>query len=439
MKSATQHNTAILSLLIALALISFALVPRIEAAPQVAPAPDGCYPNFTTAEGCNALHSLITGAGNTGIGWYSLFLDTTGNFNTGVGGGALALNNADSNTAVGAAALLLNTAGTLNTAVGTDALVYNDTGSFNTANGAFALFGNTEGDDNTANGVTALESNTTGSDNTATGAAALFSNTTGNDNTANGLSALTSNTTGVNNTAVGSRALSDSTTGEFNTALGTGAGSNQTTGSGNVYIGGNMFGVAGESDACYIRSIAGRTSVSGMPVLINLDNKLGTVTSSKRFKEDIKPMDQASELLFSLKPVTFRYKKEIDPVGTSQLGLVAEEVEKVNPDLVVRDKEGKPYSVRYDQVNAMMLNEFLKEHRAVQQLKSTAAKQEATIEDLRSTVARQEARGAQLQKSFQSKLTEQQKQIQTLTSGLQKVSAQLEMAKPDPQVVGNQR
>ena len=192
-----------------------------------------------------------------------------------------------------------------------------------------------------------------------------------------------------------------------------------------------MEGVSGENNSCYIRSIFGQTSANGIPVLINSANKLGTTSSSKRFKEDIKPMDKASEALLALKPVTFRYKKEIDPAGKSQFGLVAEEVEKVNPDLVVRDKEGKPYSVRYDQVNAMLLNEFLKEHRKVEELQSTAAKQEATIADLRSTVAKQEARIAQHQKSF----GKQEKQIEALASGLQKVSAQLEMTRPAPQQV----
>ena len=168
-----------------------------------------------------------------------------------------------------------------------------------------------------------------------------------------------------------------------------------------------------------------------MAVFINSANKLGTTVSSKRFKEKIKPMDKASEALLALTPVTFRYKKEIDPAGRSQFGLVAEDVEKVNPDLVVRDKEGKPYSVRYDQVNAMLLNEFLKEHLKVEELKSTAAKQEATIADLRYTAAKQEARIAQHQKSF----GKQEKQIEALASGLQKVSAQLEMTRPAPQPV----
>ena len=159
---------------------------------------------------------------------------------------------------------------------------------------------------------------------------------------------------------MGNIALFGNTSGSSNVALGSEAGENATTGSHNVYIGAGMVGVAAESNACYIASIFGQTSASGIPVFINANSKLGTATSSKRFKKDIKPMDKASESLLRLKPVTFRYKMEIDPAGTPQFGLVAEDVEKVNPDLVVHDKQGKAYSVRYDQVNAMLLNEFLK-------------------------------------------------------------------------------
>ena len=150
-------------------------------------------------------------------------------------------------------------------------------------------------------------------------------------------------------------------------------------------------------------------------------------------------MERASEVLFALKPVTFRYKKEIDPAGTSQFGLVAEEVEKVNPDLVVRDKEGKTYSVRYDQVNAMLLNEFLKEHRKVEQHNRKMQEQEATIAGLRSAIAQQ-------RKDFETAMAQQQKQLQALTASLkeqaaqiQKVSAQIEVSTPTPQaVVDNQ-
>ena len=167
------------------------------------------------------------------------------------------------------------------------------------------------------------------------------------------------------NTAIGVEALSSNTTGQNNVALGDMAGSNLTTGSNNIDIGANINGIAGESNACRIGSIFGQTAANGSAVFITSGHKLGTATSSKRFKENINPMNRASEVIFSLKPVAFRYKKEIDPERIPQFGLVAEDVEKVNPDLIVRDKEGKPYSVRYDQVNAMLLNEFLKEHQSV--------------------------------------------------------------------------
>jgi trimeric autotransporter adhesin len=317
---------------------------------------------------------------------------------------------------------LLNTTGGFNTALGTASLVYNDTGSYNTAIGDRALFNNTTGDHNTAVGTAglgggpALFNNTIGRFNTAVGGAALASNTEGDDNTAIGVGALADNIGGDENVAVGLNALNNST-GNNNVALGNYAGFGATTGSNNVYIGNEIEGTAGESNACYIGSIFGQTaSNGGTAVYVDASNKLGTLTSSKRFKEDIQAMGTASEALFALKPVTFHYKKEIDPVGTSQLGLVAEDVYKVSPDLVVRDKEGKPYSVRYDQVNAMLLNEFLKEHRK--------------NEEQGATIARQ-------RKDFDAVLAQQQKQIDALTAGLQKVSAQIEASKPAPQVVNN--
>ena len=351
------------------ALVCFGLLPTTQA---VSPAPDGCYPGLTTAEGCNALNFLTTGVGNTGVGWYALFANSTGSYNTALGAGALDLNNADSNTAVGAGALLLNTAG-----IG----------------------------------------------NTATGAVALLENTSGGNNTANGDNALSSNTAGNGNTAIGVSALPNNTVGNLNTALGAGAGGSVLTASNVICIGAPGQNV---SNTCYIGNIFNTTSSGGTAVFINSDGQLGTTTSSRRFKDEIKPMDKASEALFALKPVTFCYKKEIDPAGTSQFGLVAEDVEKVNPDLVVRDEKGKPYSVRYDQVNSMLLNEFLKEHRKNE-------KQEASITQLTSTVVKQEAIVAQQQKGIEilsAQLKEQAGQIQ-------KVSALLEASKPAPQVVSN--
>jgi hypothetical protein len=378
--------------------------------------------SFNSADGFQALYSNTTGNNNTAIGYRALYSNINGSANTAVGDAALFFNTASENTATGYQALEFNTTGTQNTAYGFAALHHNSTGNGNTANGYQALFGNSVGTENTAVGYQALLSNTAGPRNTAVGYQALRDNTGAPANTAIGRHALRANHSGSGNTAVGDGALADSATGFDNTAIGAGAladttdgfsniaigkqaGLNQTTGVGNIYIGANIFGVAGENDACYIKGIFGQTSANGVPVLINASHKLGTTTSSKRFKEEIKPMDTTSEALFALKPVTFRYKKEIDPAGAPQFGLVAEDIEKVNPALIVRDKEGHPYSVRYDQVNAMLLNEFLKEHKTVQQLKATVA--------------------------------QQNQQIETLTAGLQKVSARIEASKVAPQVVLN--
>jgi Chaperone of endosialidase len=369
-------------LLAALLFVYFGLSP---AALAVVPAPDGCYPGFTTAEGCGALNSLTIGAGNTGVGWHSLFLNTTGSFNTALGAGALLLNNGDTNTAIGAAALLLNTTGPTNTAVGVSALSSNTFGGGSTAVGYQALASQTGRGGSTAIGSSALASQTDGEANTATGAAALES-TTGSRNTANGFTALRDST------------------GNDNTALGAGAGGNVTTASNVICIGAGVSG-ANVDNSCYIGNIFGSTSVNGVGVLVNSNGRLGTMTSSARYKDEIKPMAKASEALFALTPVTFRYKKEIDSAGIQQLGLVAEDVEKVNPDLIVRDKEGKPYSVRYDQVNAMLLNEFLKEHNAFVEEQRKVQEQGATIASL-------------------------EQRIEALTAGLQKVSAQLAAASP---------
>jgi len=257
--------------------------------------------------------------------------------------------------------------------------------------------------------------------NTATGDYALFSLTTGTRNTAIGFQALNTNTTGGRNTAIGFGALLDNTTGNNNIALGYTAGI-FTAGDNNINIGNvgaeesdtirigtvNGRGIRDFQRNTYIAGISGVTIAAGVPVMIDADGHLGSTTSSERFKDEVKPMDKASEAILALKPVTFRYKKEVDPAGTPQLGLLAEEVEKVNPDLVVRDKEGKPYSVRYDQVNAMLLNEFLKAHRKMEE-------QQAII--------------AHLKQELQATAAHQQKQIEALTAGLQKVSAQVQVSK----------
>ena len=343
------------------------------------------------------------------------------------------------NTAIGFEALQNNTTATVNTATGSQALFSNTTGVDNTATGVEALFSNTNGSDTTATGVEALSSNTTGFANTATGVEALFSNTTGVDNTATGVEALSSNTTGFANPTIGDQALLSNTTGFDNTAIGVGVLSSNTTGTGNIALGNgsgsaltaggdNIYivnrGVAAEGNTIrigavgvhlntFIAGISGVTVARGVGVIIDSNGHLGTVVSSERFKEAIKPMDKMSEAILALKPITFRYKHDLDPEGVPQFGLVAEQVEKVNPDLVVRDEQNKVYTVRYEAVNAMLLNEFLKEHKKVEQLQATVAQQ---------------------QKDFQATVGRQQKQIEALTAGLQKVSAELEVSRPAPQV-----
>jgi Chaperone of endosialidase len=367
-----------LGVFVLVAVSGLALSPMAQA---VSPAPDGGYPNNNTAEGDNALFNLASGLDNTAIGFDALFSNTAGNFNT----------------AVGFDALFDNTTGFENTATGVNALIGNTTGSSNTANGVNTLFFNTTGFQNAATGVQALFFNTTGFHNTADGFQALLANTTGNHNTADGDNALVRNTIGSLNTAIGAHALDNNVTGSSNAALGFQAGFN-ITGSGNVCIGQNIEGLAGESNVTRIRNIGSTAQANGIFVTVGAGGKLGFQGSSRRYKDDIKPMDKVSEELFALKPVSFRYKREIDPSRSLDFGLIAEDVATVNPDLVARDEEGKIVTVRYQAVNAMLLNEFLKEHRKVQEL---------------------------------------EKQVEKLTAGLQKVSAQLELNKPAPQTVLN--
>jgi len=370
-----------------------------------------------TAVGFSALFATSTGSQNTGIGADALTSNTTGSentavgagafhgipgngtasFNTALGWGALFNNVGNGNTATGSAALYSNTSAGRNTADGFQSLYTNATGGDNTATGFQALFSNSGGFSNTADGLQSLYNNTTGTSNTATGYQALFSNTTGANNTATGLVALENNTVGKNNTAVGTVALFSNTTGSNNTAVGANAGQNLTTGSNNIDIGASVLGNASDTNtirigkqgtqkSAFIAGIAG-TAISGSTVVVNSTGKLGVATSSARFKENVKPMDKASETILALKPVTFRYKEEVDPDKIPQFGLVAEEVEKVNPNLVVRDDDGNVNAVRYEAVNAMLLNEFLKEHNAVEQLKATVAQQQKQIEELKRIVA----------------------------------------------------
>jgi hypothetical protein len=370
-----QLKTTIMPVLITFVLGCFGLSPAAQAQ-LPPPPPDGGYPNRNTAEGEDALFNLTSGLWNTAIGFQALTNDTTGSFNTAIGGSALPSN--------------------------TD-------GWNNTATGAFALTKNTIGFENTATGVSALQENTTGRDNTATGFAAL------------------ANSTGTNNIAMGAYAGANLTTGTNNIAMGVFAGANLTTGSNNIDIG--ALGSHGESNTIrigrqaiqyntYIQGISG-VAVIGSQVVVNPRGKLGVTISSARFKQDIKPMDKASEAILELKPVTFHYKKEVDPEGILQFGLVAEQVEKINPDLVARDAAGKPYTVRYEAVNAMLLNEFLKDHKAFLEEHRKVEEQEKTIAELKSGMT-----------ALAATVKEQAAQIQ-------KVSAQLEASKPALQTVLN--
>jgi hypothetical protein len=428
--------------------------------------------NSNTAFGAAALLLNTNGSDNTAVGAFAL-LNNTANGNTAIGSGALVSNTTGGspgsaqgfdvgpNVAVGWQALENNTVAGANTALGYQALhsfitgpvgfeqlglctavgfqaLGNATGGAgNSGFGYQTLFNNTDGTGNAAIGAQVLFNNTTGTSNTASGVSALFSNTIGNYNTATGGGSLTANVTGDSNTAIGEQALQANISGSDNTAVGFQTLFYNTNGSHNIALGGGAgvnviaadhvicIGAAGDdvSNTCYIDQIFNAVSFGGSAVFIDSNNKLGTITSSRRFKDEIKPMEQASETLFALKPVTFRYKKEIDPTRLSQFGLVAEEVEKINPDLVVRDKNGKPYSVRYDQVNAMLLNEFLKEHKKVRQLEATVAQQ----------------RG-----EFETRIVELQKEIEKVVAcskeqdaKIQKVNMKLELDNAAPRTVVN--
>ena len=399
MKNRNSQSKPTLGLLIPVLLVCFALPPGAQA---VVPAPDGGYAGNNTAEGQNALLSLdvTTGTNNTAVGWFSLKSNVEGDFNTALGAATLFKNTASRNTAIGGAAMFSN-----------------DGGESNTAVGMLALFNNISGDSNTAIGDTALFSNTVGFRNTAVGTFALTSNIGvdgsifGSRNTAVGDHALAANVGGAEMTAVGSDALNSVTGGLRNTALGETAGANLTTGQGNLYLGEGQRGVSNESNTTYIRNVY-HSQVTTRAVYVNEDNKIGTLSSSQRYKEEIKPMDKASEALFALKPVTFRYKKEIDRARSLSFGLIAEEVAQTSPDLITCDREGKPETVRYEAINAMLLNEFLKEHRKNEEQQATIAQLKSGMEALTAMVKEQAAQ-------------------------IQKVSAQLEVSRPAPQTVLN--
>ena len=377
-----------------------------------------------TAHGANAFSGDVTsgqgtGSRNVALGSAALYSNFDGIDNTATGVNALYFNKGDYNTATGYQALENNTTGANNAAHGLNALNANTTGNSNSANGAYALYENTTGNSNTANGYQALLNNTTGFNNVANGATALSSNTSGSSNTANGYQGLNANTTGINNvangaaalyanttggrnTAEGYQVLMNNTTGNYNTAFGNGAGVNLTTGSNNIDIANGgvagesgviRIGTAGTQTATYIAGIAGTPIAAGAPGAISNADQLGTRASSARFKEKIEDMDKASEAIFALEPVAFQYKRELDPAQSPQFGLVAEQVEKVSHNLVTCDAQGKPYTVRYEAVNAMLLNEFLKKHHKTREQEKKIEKLEATVAQLQSLLTQ---RGAEI-------------------------------------------
>jgi uncharacterized coiled-coil protein SlyX len=379
MKSRKIMFTIILSALVCFGLSS--------GAPAEGPAaPDTALAGGNTADGQLALGSLTTGIYNSAFGIYSLLSLTDASFNTGVGAGTLLVSDGPENTAVGAGALFSNVDGGDNNAVGAFALFNNVSGFFNNAHGRDALL------------------NSTGDQNNAMGDDAMFNNTTGSFNT-----------------AVGDDALDQCTTGSSNVAIGDEAGTNVVVGSNIIAIGAGVVGggpFADLDNTCYIGSIFNEPISdpgTGQAVFVDQSNVLGFNPSTRRVKHDIEPMDKASEALFALTPVTFKYNS--DKKGATQFGLIAEEVAEVNPALVLRDKTGQPETVRYEQINAMLLNEFLKEHKKVEA-------QQATIAELKSTVAQQQ-KGMEV---LTAQLKEQAAQIQ-------KVSAQLEVSKPAAKVV----
>jgi uncharacterized coiled-coil protein SlyX len=400
-------------LLIPILLVCFGLAPMAQA---VGPDTEGTIPGSNNGEGIGVLVSRTTGIWNTGTGFEALKHLTAGN----------------QNTATGLRALFSDISCGYNTATSVYSLYTNTTGFFNSATGAYSLANNTDGTYNTANGYSALYFNTEGEANTANGFAAVYRNATGTGNTANGYQALEDSTTGFLNTANGYRALSSNTAGSNNTALGFAAGINVTTANNVVCVGALAVG-ENFSDRAYIPNIgvfpqAPAAGIEFVTVRLS-DGKLGHDASSRRYKEDIKPMDNASEVLYKLKPVTYRFKEvDVDPNKGPEpqnldYGLIAEDVAEIDPKLAVRNGKGQIESLRYMAIYNMMLNEFLKEHRKV-------AEQEATIAQLTSTVAQQK-------KDFQATVAQLTARLDEQRAQIQKVSTQLEGNKTVPQIVLN--
>jgi hypothetical protein len=334
------------------------------------------FAQTNTAYGTAALQKNTTGMYDSAFGYAALSANTSADFNTAVGFAALV--NATTggvNTALGADALLENTTGGFNTATGSCAMCSNTNDYYNTATGFYSLLGNTTGSQNTATGTSALDANTIGSENVATGQAALYSNSNGSYNTADGYTALYNNTTGSVNTAFGDYGLYSATTGQNNIAVGNQAGYNVTIGSNNIEIGSLgtaaesktvRIGTQGTQTATYIAGITGTPMTGGQAVnvVVSSSGQLGVRPSSAGYKKDIQPLSNHSQGLWQLRPVTFRYKQ--DPQGERQYGLIAEQVAKVYPELVVRDTKGEVESVQYEELIRLMLNEMQRQRDEVQ-------------------------------------------------------------------------
>jgi uncharacterized coiled-coil protein SlyX len=376
-----------------------------------------------TAAGTQALFANTSGSGNCAFGQWAQSFNTVGDTSNAFGYGSLFNNDTTAINGFGFAALASNVTGPNNAAFGDLSLVLNVIGSANCAFGNEALLNNDSsaagaGNGNNAFGVQALTSNVDGETNNAFGTFALFSNVSGVWNNAFGFAALSSST-GDFNTAMGDSAGATITTGNHNACFGEGAGNGIVTADNQVAINVPAAGpFADISNTCFIGSIFNQPvsdAGSAQDVFVDQFNVLGFVASTRRVKHDIKPMDKASEMLYGLKPVTYKYNS--DKTGRTQFGLIAEEVAEVAPDLVIRDNNGDVQTVRFEQIGMIMLNEFLKEHRTVEQLKSKVAKQEAII--------------AQQQKGMEV-LTAQ---LKDQAAQIQKVSARLEASRPAPQVV----
>ncbi len=389
---------------------------------------DNTSGSYNSAFGQGALAYNTTGSNNSAFGQGALISNTTGTSNAAVGTFALAYNNTgQQNSALGRNALRVNTTGDNNSAVGYGALFFNDTGYSNSAFGASALNANTTGFGNSAVGYNALLSNTTGRDNSAVGSFALRNNTTGNFNSAFGRLALLNNTTGGSNSAFGFGALIRNTTGSRNVAVGEYAGAIQTTGSDNIYLA--NIGVTAESNTTRIGSVQTRAFVAGIrgvttgaanaiPVLIDSAGQLGTTSSSRSVKNDIRDMGDATDRLLDLRPVTFRYKQQqMLPTGGEvppEYGLIAEEVAEVFPDLVVYDEKGQPFTVKYHEMAPMLLNE-MKKQRAIEEDQQRKIERQAGVIE-----AQQKEMGIERQKVHAD-----ERQIAALTTRLARIETRV--------------